>query len=180
MPTKNVERNSSKSKWLKRLFIYGIFVFVGYQIFVLIFRAGALSIAGFNAKGFPFFNQLGEFSIHSGVNGVSGGVGKVSGLPLTTDGYNKLLEYDQTIQLTSDQKQQYAGFDAFIPCCGFKLTTMDENQDCRCGHHIAIAGLIKYGLTHGASRADIQAEINAWKPIFYPICNQQPALCDLQ
>jgi len=180
MPARKTKSSGGRKKWLTHLFIYALLIFVGYQIFTLIFGAGAFSFAGFNAKSFPILDSLGGFAVHSGVNGASGGVGKVSGLPLNTDGYNKLLEYDQTIQLTGDQKNQYAGFDAFIPCCGFKLTTADENQDCRCGHHIAIAGLIKYGLTHGASRADIQAEINSWKPVFYPVCSQQPQLCDLQ
>lgn len=179
MPAKERKSNSGKKKWLLNLFVYAVLIIVGYQIFVLVFGAGALSFTGMNLGNIPFLNTFGSFSLHSGVNGVSNGVGKVSGLPLTTDGYNKLLEYDQTIQLTADQKNQYAGYDVFIPCCGFKLTTTDENQDCRCGHHIALAGLIKYGITHGASRTDVQAEINAWKPVFFPVCTQQPGLCDL-
>ena len=176
MPRDKPKSEDSKRKWMTRLFLYAVFIFVGYQIFVLLFEGGALSFLGINGSNL----QIGGFSLHTGANAPQSGAGKVTGLPLTTDGYNKLLEYDKTIQLSADQQKQYAGFDAFIPCCGFKLTSADENQDCRCGHHIAIAGLIKYGLTNGASRADIQTEINQWKPVFYPVCLQQPNLCDLQ
>lgn len=175
MPRENPANKGSKRKWITRLFIYAVFIFVGYQIFVLAFQGSALSALGINMGTF----QLGGFSLHTGANAPQNGAGKVTGLSLNTDGYNKLLGYDQTIQLSSSQKQQYAGFDVFIPCCGFKLTSTDENQDCRCGHHIALAGLIKYGLTNGASRADIQTEINQWKPVFFPACLQQPSLCDL-
>lgn len=180
MPAKQIRNNGRKNKWLMRLFLYGILVLVGYQIFVLVFGTGAFSFTGLKGGNNPLLDELGGLATHSGVSGVSNGVGKVSGLPLNTNGYNKLLEYDKTIQLTPDQKKGYAGFDAYLPCCGFKLTTDDENNDCRCGHHVAFAGLIKYGLTHNAPRADIQAEINAWKPIFYPVCSQRPELCDLK
>lgn len=176
MQEKETGESERKKKWATRLFIYAVFVFVGYQIFVLIFNSGALTSIGLDSSNF----QIGGFSLHSGANAPQNGGGKVTGLPLTTDGYNSLLQYDQTIQLSNDQKQQYAGFDVFIPCCGFKLTSTDENQDCRCGHHIALSGLIKYGLTHDASRTDIQTEINQWKPVFFPVCLQQPSLCDLQ
>jgi len=167
-----VHENSSKKKWLPRLFLYGAFVFVGYQIFALLFGS---SISGLGSSSMFGLGSV----LHTGVSS-SDGKGAVTGLPLTTDGYNKLIEYDQTIQLTADQKKQYAGFNLFIPCCGFKFTTEDENNDCRCGHHIADAGLIKYGITNGFTRDQIQAELDQWKPIFYPICNERPELCDLQ
>jgi len=171
MARKKAEENAAKSKWLARLFIYAVLVIVGYQIFVLVFGTGAPSFTGLSVGNLPLVGQL---------DGSRSGKGVVTNLPLTNEGYEKLLEYDRTIQLTSEQKKQYAGFNVYLPCCGFKLTSNEEQNDCRCGHHVATAGLIKFGITKGFSRDKIQYEINQWKPVFYPICNQRPELCDLK
>ena len=179
MPRKETKASGSgKRNWLGHLLLYAVLIIVGYQAFVLVFGSGALSLAGINSGNIPLFDQLGGVATHSGVSGTVGGVGKVSGFPLNNEGYEKLLEADRTIVLTDEEKKQFAGFDTRLPCCGFGITSEDEENDCRCGHHVADAGLIKIGIKKGASREDIQAELDAWKPIFYPICGQQPELCD--
>jgi hypothetical protein len=161
---------SKKRNILTVIALVAVFTFVGFQMFVLFF--------GNSASGNFAMNNFNMFT-HWGVNAPSSNEGMYSHLPLNTQGYNQLVEWDRTIQETSDLQKQVAGFDALIPCCGFQLTSADPNADCQCGHHLAIRGLIKYGLTNGWTRDQIQQEINQWKPVFYPICAQNPKLCDL-
>ena len=180
MPRKETNAsNRGRKNWPGHLLLYAILIIVGYQVFVLVFGSGAISLAGINSGNIPLLDQLGGVGSNAGVS-AGNGKGMVTGLSLTTDGYNTLVQYDKTIQLTAEQKKQYAGFNVFLPCCGFQLTSEDEENDCRCGHHVADAGLIKFGITKGFSREQIQAELDQWKPIFYPICNERPELCDLQ
>lgn len=159
------EKTMTNGNIVKILLVVGFAVLVGFQVLVL---TGGLQV-GSNIN-FDF--------AHTGVTSASGN-GVITKLSLDTAGYNQLLEYDKTITLTDAQKKNYAGFDVLIPCCGFQLTSQDENNDCRCGHHIALAGLIKWGLTNGKSRDQIQQEINQWKPVFFPECLSQKSLCDL-
>lgn len=140
--------------------LYGLIIIAG-----IIFIYQVLSVAGVGASSFS--------------SSASGGVGPYSKLSMNGQGYNQLLQWDSSIILTAAEKSQYAGFDVLIPCCAFRMTTENETDDCRCGHHVAFAGLIKYGITHGWSRQQIQEEINAWKPVFYPQCLSSKALCDL-
>ncbi len=162
-----IEVPQKKSPVLSKVLMLVLFVFVSVQILFLVAGSG-------------FSNQI--TGLASGVtSGSSSGdqIALFSKLPLTTEGYNKLLEYDKTITLSDGQKKQFAGFDVRLPCCGFKVTSEDEHNDCRCGHHLAYAGLIKYGLTNDWSRDQIQQEIDQWKVVFYPVCAQNKALCDL-
>jgi len=160
----------SNGNIVKILLIVGFVVLIGFQVLTL---TGGLTFSRGFQMGLPDL-----FSTHSGVAS-SGTTGKYSKLSLNTDGYNQLLEYDKTIILTDSEKKNYAGFNVRLPCCGFQLTTEDENNDCRCGHHLAFAGLIKKLIKDGFTRDQIQEEINQWKPIFYPECLSQKSLCDL-
>ncbi len=144
----------------QKIFIILIFTFVISQALILL---SGTSLTGF-ASLTP--NQ-------------AGGTGKYTKLPLTNEGYEKLLEYDKTISLSDEEKKKFAGFNVFLPCCGFRMTSEDEYKDCRCGHHVAYAGLIKWGIKNGLTREQIQEEIDQWKPVFYPICLQNPKMCDL-
>ncbi len=146
-------------------------IFVGFQVWIL---SGVYSDPYQEKFGAGLFGLVD----HSGVSSKSG-IGKYSNLPLGEDGFNTMVEWDKTITLSDEQKKQFAGFNTRLPCCGFGLTTEDEFSDCRCGHHLAYAGLIKYGLTNGWARGQIQEEIDQWKTVFYPICSQNPKLCDL-
>lgn len=154
------------------LALYAVLIFVGFQAFMLLFGSNSpLGSGSFTLTGLPF--------THWGVNAVSSSVGLYSKLPLNNDGFQQSVEWDRTIQETPDLQKQIAGFDVLIPCCGFQLSSADPNQDCQCGHHLAMRGIIKYGLTHGWTRDQIQQELNQWKPIYYPECNQNPKICDL-
>lgn len=168
--TKNPTKK--RNTWL-HLVLYAALIFIGFQAFMIL--SGSLSAN--NSGNFALGNL--NFFTHWGVNAASSNEGMYSHLPLNTQGFNQMVEWDRTIQETPDLQQKVAGFDALIPCCGFQLTSADPNQDCQCGHHLAIRGLIKYGLTHGWTKDQIQQEINQWKPVFYPVCAQNPKICDL-
>lgn len=168
-----LETQNKKRNIFPHLLVYAAIILVAFQALMLFSQAKSTSSTG----GFAL-SDLNPFT-HWGVNAPSSNEGKFSHLTLNTVGYNQMVEWDRTIQETTDLQKQVAGFDALIPCCGFKLTGADPNQDCQCGHHLAIRGLIKYGLTHGWTRDQIQQEINQWKPVFYPVCAQNPKLCDL-
>src|SRR3989344_1343903 len=168
MPNKT---SMSNGNIVKILLIVGFAVLVGFQALVL--------TGGFQSSSNGFKMSLPDIlSSYSGVAS-SGSVGKYSKLSLNADGYNQLLEYDKTITLSDSEKKNYAGFDILLPCCGFQLTTEDENSDCRCGHHIAMAGLIKKLMKDGHTHDQIQEELNQWKPVFYPECLSQKSLCNL-
>ncbi|MEM5802076.1 MAG: hypothetical protein QXQ18_01685, partial [Candidatus Aenigmatarchaeota archaeon] len=151
---------NEKESWTlsKKIFIVIIFAFVIIQTLFLLSGTSITSMA-------------------IGVD--TSTIGKYTKLPLTNEGYEKLLEYDRTITLSDSEKKDFAGFNVRLPCCGFRVTSENENNDCRCGHHVAYAGLIKWGLKNGLTREQIQEEIDQWKPVFYPICAQNKALCDL-
>lgn len=168
------KKNTIKKKNIKlHLVLYAVLIFIGFQAFMLFFASNTKSTSGNFA-----LNDLNPFT-HWGVNAVDSSVGLYSKLPLNTEGFQQSVEWDRTIQETPDLQKQIAGFDALIPCCGFAKTSADPNADCQCGHHLAMRGIIKYGLTHGWTRDQIQQELNQWKPIYYPECKQNPKICDL-
>jgi len=167
-----IKTSVNKRTVVLHLLVYAALIFVGFQAFLIIAGSkGAATNGGFS------FNSLNP--LHWGVNAPSSNEGMYSHLPLTNDGFNQLVEWDRTIPETPALQQQIAGFDVLIPCCGFQLSSADPNADCQCGHHLATRGLIKYGLTNGWTRDQIQQEINQWKPVFYPVCAQNPKICDL-
>ncbi len=94
--------------------------------------------------------------------------GPMTSYGITRDGvgYQKLLEYAGSVQLTAAQTQTIVGLDVQIPCCGF--TTLQASDNCQCGHHVALYGLAKLLASKGWAKTDIQAEINEWKDVFYP------------
>lgn len=163
---------SKKRNILPHLILYAALIFIGFQVFMIFFGSPSSSLT----DNFVLFNL--PFT-HWGVNAVSSNVGLYSKLPLNSQGYQQTIEWDRTIQETPALQKQIAGFDVLIPCCGFQLTSADPNQDCQCGHHLAMRGIIKYGLTNGWTRNQIQQELNQWKPIYYPECKQNPKICDL-
>lgn len=88
------------------------------------------------------------------------------GISLDNQGYQKLLEYENSITLTKEQNSQIVGLDINMSCCGVQKILPAGN--CACGHHLALHGLAKYLVTNGFDRNQIQNEINKWKEVFYP------------
>ncbi len=92
-------------------------------------------------------------------------VGKIK---FSNEGYGKLLEYQKNIKLSEAQKDDFINFDVFLPCCGFGKIVWPEEENCQCGHHLALYGLIKYMIEKGYDRIEIQKEIDRWKYYFFP------------
>ncbi|MEW6407623.1 MAG: hypothetical protein AB1465_02955 [Patescibacteria group bacterium] len=89
-------------------------------------------------------------------------------IQFSSDGYQKLLEHQKNIKLDEAQKDKFINFDVLLPCCGFEKTIWPEEENCACGHHLALYGLIKYMIEKGYDRTVIQKEINRWKYYFFP------------
>lgn len=97
------------------------------------------------------------------------------GLVLDNSGYNKLLEYDKTINITSLTSEQQAVYKKLLgrdengkviiphPCCGVSIS-----ECAPCGHGRAIRGLIKYLLQQGWSEENILSESLIWDRLFFP------------
>lgn len=63
----------------------------------------------------------------------------------------------------------FAGFDVSIPYCSFKKTIEGLENNCKCGYHLSLYGVIKECLLNKIfSKNDIQAEIKKWKTFFFP------------
>jgi len=88
------------------------------------------------------------------------------GITYDNDGYNKLLEYEQSIQLSAEQKKKIAGLNVQMPCCGY--AQLDPDNNCGCGHHVASLGLAKLLASKGWSTSAMQTEMNKWIGLFYP------------
>lgn len=88
------------------------------------------------------------------------------GIPYNEQGYKQLLGYDNAIQLDAAEKSNYVGLNIALPCCGFQALQAEGN--CQCGHHVAMSGLAKYMIQKGYDIAEVQAELDKWKEVFYP------------
>ncbi|HIK03065.1 TPA: hypothetical protein H1012_04465, partial [archaeon] len=72
------------------------------------------------------------------------GISPQMGIQYNTQGYNALLNYYSTINLSDSQSKAVAGLDVELPCCGFKEILVNSNgtanfeASCHCGHHDAM------------------------------------------
>lgn len=66
-------------------------------------------------------------------------------------------------------ENSFADFDVPIPCCSFKKTVKGLENNCKCGYHLALYGVIKECLLNKIfSKNDVQAEIKKWTSFFFP------------
>lgn len=66
-------------------------------------------------------------------------------------------------------ENSFANFDISIPYCNFKKTVKGLENNCKCGYHLALYGVIKECVSNGIySKNKIQAEINKWVSFFFP------------
>lgn len=106
--------------------------------------------------------------------GAGQGMSPQMGIQYNTQGYNALLNYYSTINLSDAESKAVAGLDVELPCCGFQeiLTNSDGTANfvdsCHCGHHNAMYGLAKYMVQNGYNREQMQNELNVWKEVFFP------------
>ena len=102
------------------------------------------------------------------------GISPQMGIEYNTQGYNALLDYYSTINLSDAQSKAVAGLDVELPCCGFKEILVNSNgtanfeASCHCGHHDAMYGLAKYMVQNDYNREQMQSELNVWKEVFFP------------
>ncbi len=61
-------------------------------------------------------------------------------------------------------------FDVSIPYCGFKKTVEGLENNCKCGYHLALYGVIKECIVQKIFSKDaIQAELKKWVSFFFPM-----------
>lgn len=102
------------------------------------------------------------------------GMSPQMGIQYNTEGYNALLKYYNTIELSDAESKAVAGLDVELPCCGFQGIlknadgTANFDGSCHCGHHDAMYGLAKYMVQNGYNREQMQNELNVWKEVFFP------------
>ncbi len=98
----------------------------------------------------------------------SAATGNKSSYGVTYDnaGYDQLLAFEKSIQLSAEQKKTITGLNVQMPCCGY--AQLDPDNNCGCGHHIALLGLAKLLASKGWDRNAIQTEMNVWNALFYP------------
>ncbi len=161
--------------------LLGIIGFLGYKLYIP--KTGYTVATTYD--GFSSYEEMME-AHHGGSSGSQsqgvGGCGASTGssgsgatkgetteygLTLDENGYNKLVNYDSTIKLDSNQIKNYVGLNVHLPqCCDFQF--LQETGNCECGHHIALSGLAKFLITKEYSKDQIQQEIDKWKLVFYP------------
>ncbi|GEM_PF-3585083 len=94
------------------------------------------------------------------------------GIALDSSGYDKLVGFDKSISLSSNQSAQI--YEAIIgrdknnkpyiahPCCAGAI------GECNCGHAVALRGLTKYLLEKGYEPNQIIQETKKWNALFFP------------
>lgn len=66
-------------------------------------------------------------------------------------------------------EKEFANFDVSIPICDFTKTVKGLENNCRCGYHLALYGIIKEYLRKRVfSRERIQNKLNRWIAFFFP------------
>lgn len=92
----------------------------------------------------------------------------IIGVALSDHAYYELI--GKGIQTTEQAlNTSFAGFDVSIPYCGFTATVSGLKDNCRCGYHLALYGVIKEALRLNIySAQEIQNEIGRWVSYFFP------------
>ena len=83
-------------------------------------------------------------------------------------GYQILLTLEKDVVLSDLDYDKIVGLDVSLPCCAFAHIQPKYEDNCRCNHHLVLYGLAKEMARKGASRDQIQSEINTWKVYFFP------------
>lgn len=142
-----------------------IFLLIGVTAFVINFF-GATLVDSFKSVVFPqppprIISEVEQKVVPSPDSS------SVLGFKFNLKSYNQLVE-SAKIDL-GNKKDDFAGFNVLMPCCGYKMTVAKFEDNCQCGHHLATYGLIKKMLLAGNfSRSDIQKETDRWIAYFFP------------
>ncbi|KKR66792.1 MAG: hypothetical protein UU09_C0046G0018 [Microgenomates group bacterium GW2011_GWA2_40_6] len=90
-------------------------------------------------------------------------------LPFSQKSYYSLLDY------TLHHRRRlldprFAGFDVSLPVCSFAHTVVGLENNCRCGYHLFLYGVISRAFHfHIFSHNQIQREIGSWTNFFFPM-----------
>ena len=90
------------------------------------------------------------------------------GPTFSTEGYETLLQWNESIRPAAAWADDYARLDIRLSCCGAVHPFEDESQNCGCGHHQALYGLAKQLLDSGSPVTSVQAEIDRWRAFMFP------------
>ena len=141
--------------------------------FFMLYQVYAPKVTGYSQyQGYSSYEEMMAEHHGSGAAG-SGSCGGVSvqsgemseyGVSYDQTGYEKLVNYQNTLTLDGDQAKKVIGLNVQIPCCGFE--TILPTNNCACEHHIALYGLAKFLAIENYDRDYIQAEIDKWKTVF--------------
>jgi hypothetical protein len=90
-------------------------------------------------------------------------------LPFSQKSYYSLLDYTlhHRCRLLDPR---FAGFDVSLPVCSFAHTVVGLENNCRCGYHLFLYGVISRAFHfHIFSHNQIQREIGSWTNFFFPM-----------
>ncbi len=97
------------------------------------------------------------------------GTSTAYGIAFTTAGYETLLQHQTQMRVPPGREADFEALDLALPCCDFRrASALDENQNCACGHHLALYGLSKHLLSQDYTPARAQQEISQWHHYLYP------------
>ncbi len=155
----------------KTISIVVIAVLLASTLF-LFYQVYAPKITGYSQyEGYSSYEEMmaahhGSGATQQGCSGVSVKSGEMAeyGISFDNAGFEKMLEYEKTVKLTTqDQVDNVVGLDVRIDCCGFEKILPSGN--CACGHHLALIGLAKYLAVKNYDKQYIQTEVNKWRNI---------------
>jgi len=89
------------------------------------------------------------------------------GLTFSKQAYYQLMSDG----LSSRNKRRHCHLESYavqIPVCGFDETKESFDDNCHCGYHLALYGVIKRCLARGFDKEAIQTEIDSWINYFFP------------
>jgi hypothetical protein len=90
------------------------------------------------------------------------------GPDFSAQGYQVLIEWNETIRPVRRWAADYVRLDVTLPCCGAEHPFTDESENCACGHHKAMYGLAKRLLSTGHQPAAVQGEVVRWRAYLFP------------
>jgi len=101
--------------------------------------------------------------------------GKMStiGLAFKKRSYYKLIKESVRLKNINDKLGSY---NVKIPVCGFQRTVSNFEDNCNCGYHLALYGVIERGTKQLKNRVKIQQEVNKWINYFFPVQRMQESL----
>lgn len=87
------------------------------------------------------------------------------GLAYKKGSYYKLIKEGVSSRNTNNK---LANYNVKIPVCGFQKTVSNYEDNCNCGYHLALYGVIERGIKRLRNRGKIQQIVDKWMNYFFP------------